>query len=424
MGRADGSDRRVTSGPVNDDNANILHVDMDAFFASVELLDNPHARGKPAVVGHTGGRGVVTSATYEARKYGIRSAMPVSQARRLCPQLIILPPHHEKYTHISRAVMAIFRDVTPLVEPISIDEAFLDVAGARRLFGSSHQIAVHIRQRVKAETGLTCSVGIAGTKFMAKLASSRAKPDGILVIPPSETLTYLRPLAVGQLWGVGRSTAQSLQSLGITTVNDIAECPLPVLERAVGAASARILHDLAHGIDPRAVVTESAEKSIGHEHTFAQDVSDRDVLRRELLRLSVRVGERLRHSGEHAQTVSLKIRFDDFRTLTRSRTLTEATSVGRRLFEVGWDLFLALGIDLSQTAIRLIGIRAENLRADGAGNLPLWDPDAAWRDAEHALDGVVTRFGAGKVGPASLLARSREADAEERDGRNPTWITD
>ena len=424
MGRADGRDRRVTSGAIDDRDAHILHVDMDAFFASVELLDNPAARGKPAIVGHAEGRGVVTSATYEARKFGVRSAMPVSQALRLCPQLIVLPPHHENYAQYSRSVMNIFRDVTPFVEPMSIDEAFLDVSGVRRLFGSSRQIAVHIRDRVREETGLTCSVGVAGTKFMAKLASSRAKPDGLLVIPPAETLSYLSPLPVGQLWGVGASTRERLNRLGISIVADIAECPVPVLERAVGVASARRLHELAHGIDSRAVITDSYDKSIGHEHTFARDVNDSDELRRELLRLADRVGQRLRSASVNAHTVCLKVRFDYFRTLTRSRTLPEATNVGRRIFEVGWELFDTLGIDFSHTSIRLVGIRTENLTGDSSQAASLWDPDEQWRQAEHALDSVTSRFGTGKVGPASLLSRSQEAEEEQHDGRNPRWITD
>ncbi len=226
----------MTTDAVDDATATILHVDMDAFFAAVELLDHPELRGKPAIVGHPGPRSVVTSATYEARRFGVRSAMPVSQALRLCPTAIILPPHMEKYREYSKRVMTIFSEVTPLVEPLSIDEAFLDVSGARRLLGSPRRIAELIRSRVREETGLTCSVGAASTKFVAKLASGRAKPDGLLVIPASETLAYLRPLPVGALWGVGESTQQSLQRLGLHTVADLADTPLSVLQRAVGEA--------------------------------------------------------------------------------------------------------------------------------------------------------------------------------------------
>ncbi|MDR6970295.1 DNA polymerase IV [Leifsonia shinshuensis] len=424
MGRADGSQRQVSAADVDDSEAAILHVDMDAFFASVELLERPDARGKPAIVGHAGGRGVVTSATYEARRYGVRSAMPMSQAIRLCPNAIILPPHYERYTEYSAKVMEIFHEVTPLVEPLSIDEAFLDVSGARRLLGSPRRIAELIRSRVQEETGLTCSVGVAATKFMAKLASGRAKPDGLLVIPRSETLSFLRPLPVGALWGVGASTQSSLERMGLLTVADLADAPLHVLQKAVGDASGRRLHELANGRDPRRVVTESREKSIGHENTFGTDVGDLDVLRREFLRLSGRVGERLRTHGMVARTVSIKVRFADFRTITRSRTLAEPTNVGRRLFEEAWDVFDLLGLDVRQTPLRLIGVRAEQLLDAGGDAIALWDPDEEWRETERTLDAVSARFGRGAIGPASLVRRSRDADEEERDGRNPKYVSD
>ncbi|WP_240183679.1 DNA polymerase IV [Leifsonia aquatica] len=424
VGRADGSDRRVTTADVDDSAATVLHVDMDAFFASVELLDRPDARGKPAIVGHAGGRGVVTSATYEARRFGVRSAMPMSQALRLCPTAIILPPHYQKYTEYSARVMEIFHEVTPLVEPLSIDEAFLDVAGARRLLGSPRRIAELIRSRVQEETGLTCSVGVAGTKFMAKLASGRAKPDGLLVIPPAETIAYLRPLPVGALWGVGASTQASLERMGMRTVADLADAPMAVLQRAVGDAGARRLHDLANGRDARRVVTESREKSVGHENTFSADVDDPDILRRELLRLSGRVGERLRTHGLEGRTVAIKVRFSDFPTITRSRTLAEPTNVGRRLFEEAWQIFEALDLDVRTTPIRLIGVRAEQLLDAGGDALALWDPDEEWRETERALDAVSARFGRGMIGPASLVRRTREADDEARDGRNPRWVSD
>ena len=424
MGRADGSQRQVSAADVDDSEASILHVDMDAFFASVELLERPDARGKPAIVGHAGGRGVVTSATYEARRYGVRSAMPMSQALRLCPSAIILPPHYERYTEFSAKVMDIFHEVTPLVEPLSIDEAFLDVSGARRLLGSPRRIAELIRSRVLEETGLTCSVGVAATKFMAKLASGRAKPDGLLVIPRADTLNFLRPLPVGALWGVGASTQASLERMGLLTVADLADAPLHVLQKAVGDAGGRRLHDLANGRDARRIVTESREKSIGHENTFGTDVGDLDTLRREFLRLSGRVGERLRKHGMVARTVAIKVRFSDFRTITRSRTLAEPTNVGRRLFEEAWDVFDALDLDVRQTPLRLIGVRAEQLLDAGGDALALWDPDEEWRETERTLDAVSARFGRGMIGPASLVRRSRDADEEERDGRNPKYVSD
>lgn len=414
----------MSASDVDDSESAILHVDMDAFFASVELLERPDARGKPAIVGHAGGRGVVTSATYEARRYGVRSAMPMSQALRLCPNAIILPPHYERYTEYSAKVMEIFREVTPLVEPLSIDEAFLDVSGARRLLGSPRRIAELIRSRVWEETGLTCSVGVAATKFMAKLASGRAKPDGLLVIPRAETLTFLRPLPVGALWGVGASTQASLERMGLLTVGDLADAPLHVLQKAVGDAGGRKLHDLANGRDARRIVTESREKSIGHENTFGTDVGDLDTLRREFLRLSGRVGERLRTHAMIARTMSIKVRFSDFRTITRSRTLAEPTNVGRRLFEEAWDVFGALNLDVRQTPLRLIGVRAEQLLDAGGDAVALWDPDEEWRETERTLDAVSARFGRGMIGPASLVRRARDADEEERDGRNPRYVSD
>lgn len=422
VGRADGNDRRVTTEPIDDSSATILHVDMDAFFASVELLDRPDARGKPAIVGHPGPRSVVTSATYEARKFGVRSAMPVSQALRLCPQAIILPPHMHKYKEYSEKVMAIFSEVTPLVEALSIDEAFLDVAGARRLLGSPRRIAELIRARVYSETGLSCSVGAAPTKFMAKLASGRAKPDGVLVIAESAIISYLRPLPVGALWGVGASTQQALERLGMRTVADLADAPLHVLQKAVGDASGRKLHELANGRDPRSVVTETREKSVGHEMTFETDVSDQDLLRRELLRLSNQVGERLRKHGFVGRTVALKLRFSDFRTVTRSRTLGEPTNVGRRIFEEAWQVYE--GLDLGRTPIRLIGVRAEQLLDGGGDSLALWDPDDEWRETERTLDAVSARFGRGMIGPASLVKRQPDADVAADDGRNPRWLSD
>jgi DNA polymerase-4 len=405
----------VTTDDVDDASATILHVDMDAFFAAVELLDHPELRGKPAIVGHPGPRSVVTSATYEARRFGVRSAMPVSQAMRLCPTAIILPPHMDKYREYSERVMAIFSEVTPLVEPLSIDEAFLDVSGARRLLGSPRRIAELIRSRVRDDTGLTCSVGAASTKFVAKLASGRAKPDGLLVIPASETLAYLRPLPVGALWGVGESTQQSLQRLGLRTVADLADTPLAVLQRAVGEASGRKLHDLANGIDPRSVVVTSREKSVGHEMTFEQDISDPVRLRRELLRLSSQVGARLRKHDLVGRTVALKLRFSDFRTVTRSRTLAEPTNVGRRIYEEVASIYDGLG--LAGTPIRLIGVRIEQLDDAGGSRLALWDPDEEWREAERTLDQVSARFGRGAIGPASLVGSKGRVVGETANPR-------
>jgi DNA polymerase-4 len=401
VGRGDGRDRQVTVGPVDDTGATKLHVDMDAFYASVELLDHPELRGRPAIVGHASGRSVVSSATYEARLAGVRSAMPVAQALRLCPDAVVLEPHFDKYAHYSSRVLSILGDVTPLVEQVSIDEAFLDVSGAVRLLGSPSTIGAGIRSRVQAETGLTCSVGVAGTKFMAKLASTKAKPDGMLVIPVDETLSFLHPLPIGALWGVGPSTQETLHRYGLRTVGDVAGTPLDVLRRWVGDASGVRLHELANGVDPRSVEPESREKSIGHEQTFEHDVTDAAVLRRELLRLSTQVAARLRSHRLTARTVALKLRYADFRTISRSRTLGDPTNVGRRIYEEAVTLLESAL--LPSDAIRLLGVRAEQLLPDGSGAPALWDPDEDWRDAEHAIDRVAAKFGAGAVTSAALV---------------------
>lgn len=393
--------RQVSGDDVDSTSATILHIDMDAFFASVELLDRPELRGKPVIVGGESGRSVVTSATYEARAYGVRSAMPVSQARRLCPSAVIIPPHGAKYAAYSSQVMAIFRDVTPLVEPLSIDEAFLDVAGARRLLGSPGVIARRLRTRVEAETGLTCSIGAAATKFVAKLASTRSKPDGLLVVPAERTLAFLHPLPVGALWGVGKATAESLARHGLRTVGDLAETPREVLQKWVGQAAGESLHELSWGRDPRRVNPEHVEKSVGHENTFAVDVSDPVVLRRELLDQAERVAVRLRAGGHTARTIALKLRFADFTTISRSRTLPEPTSTAKRIYEQAVELLEEQ--DLAGRRIRLIGVRAEQLGDSAGESLSLWSADDDWRQAEQVMDAATRRFGRGTIRPAALL---------------------
>ena len=276
MGKQDGRDRQVTTGPVDDSTATVLHVDMDAFYASVELLDHPELRGKPVIVGHNSARSIVTAATYEARAFGVNSALPMSIALRRCPHAIVLEPHFERYTHYSKIVMSIFDDITPRVERLGIDEAFLDVAGARAVFGTPVQVAELIRARVRAETGLVCSVGAAATKFVAKLASGLSKPDGLLVVPRDDTVVFLHPLPVAKLWGVGGKTEDVLRSRGYNTIGDLARAPVDVLARILGEAGAQRLHDLAWGIDPRVVHEGADEKSIGHEMTFETDVTDTD----------------------------------------------------------------------------------------------------------------------------------------------------
>jgi DNA polymerase-4 len=409
--RAAGAARgAVTPGPPVDDTAcHLLHVDMDAFFASVEVRRRPELRGLPVVVGGVGVRGVVSSASYEARARGVRSAMPTSQARRLCPGAIFLPPDMAEYAEASRAVMAIFHDVTPMVEPLSVDEAFLDVAGAVRLFGQPTRIAEHIRARVRAELELTCSVGVATTKFVAKLASTRAKPDGLLVVSEAGCLEFLHPLPVEALWGVGDRGAQVLHRLGLTTVGDVAHAPVRMLRQALGEASAASLYELAWGRDPRRVNTERVEKSVGAETTFETDVADPEVIRRTLLALSTKVGARLRRSGQVGRTVAIKVRLADFRTLTRSRTVSTPTDVAREIFATAWALYEALS---PGDRIRLVGVRVEGLTSasDISRQLVFGEREHGWRDAERAADAAAERFGSAAVAPASLLRRpgSRE----------------
>ena len=381
----------------------ILHIDMDAFYASVELLDHPELVGTPVIVGAGGNRGVVLSATYEARALGVHSAMPMSRARRLAPQATILPPHHSLYSEVSQGVMAIFRSITPQVEPLSLDEAFLDVSGALRRLGPPRQIAELIRARVVDEQGITCSVGVASTKFVAKLASTRCKPDGLLVIPADQVLAFLHPLPVGALWGVGEKTEEHLTRLGLRTVGDIAHTPVATLQRALGEAHGSHLHELSWGRDPRGVNPHEPEKSIGNEETFAEDTDDEEFVRTRIAGLADHVAVRLRRAGYRARTVSLKVRFSDFSTITRSRTLHDPTDVGKEVYDTAWSLFTALGLERAQ--IRLVGVRAENLipAEDAPEQLLLDAPEHGRRDAEIAVDGLRDRFGDEAVVPGRLI---------------------
>jgi DNA polymerase-4 len=404
MGKQDGRDRQVTSRPLDDSTATILHVDMDAFFASVELLDHPELRGKPVIVGHRSARSIVTAATYEARKFGVNSALPMAIALRRCPQAIILEPHFERYQHFSEQVMSIFDDVTPLVERLGIDEAFLDVAGARRVFGTPFEVGQHIRRRVQAETGLVCSMGAAATKFVAKVASGIAKPDGLLVVPRDGTIGFLHPLPIAKLWGVGGKTEENLRARGYNTIGDLAAAPLDALRRAIGEAGAQKLHDLSWGIDDRTVHAGIAEKSVGHEMTFETNITDPAIIRRELLRMSNMVAVRLRKAGFVGRTVVLKLRFGDFTTITRSRTIAEPTDLGRRIYEEVRETYEALG--KQDAAIRLVGVRAEQLQDAATAQLGLWDESEGWREAEDVMDAASARFGRGAVTPARLLGHS------------------
>jgi DNA polymerase-4 len=401
----------------DDTGCTVLHVDMDAFYASVELRSRPELVGTPVIVGGLGSRSVVLSATYEARSYGVHSAMPMSRARRLCPQATVIPPTPDAYAEASRGVMEVFRSVTPLVEPLSLDEAFLDVAGAQRRLGSPRQIGELIRARVVDEQGITCSVGVASTKFVAKLGSARAKPDGLLVVPRDEVVNFLHPLPVGALWGVGEKTEEALSRLGLKTIGDIAHTSEHTLQRALGNAVGAHLAALSWGRDERSVVPHEPDKSIGAEETFARDVDDPRVVLRELLRLSERTAARLRATGHVGRTVSVKVRFADFTTITRAKTLREPTDVARVVYDTARGLYDALG--LQRARIRLVGVRVEGLTStdEAPRQMTMTGGDDEWRAAEAAADRAAARFGAGAVRPATLVDpadRTRQAPPEDR----------
>lgn len=407
MGHGAGEGRRVAPEGADDSGTGILHVDMDAFYASVAVIDDPSLRGLPLIIGGVGGRSVVSSASYEARKFGVRSAMPVAQAIRLCPDATVLEPNFPRYQEVSLQVREVFQSITPLVEPLSIDEAFLDVRGVRRLWGSPGQIARLIRARVEAEVGITCSVGVASTKHVAKIASTMCKPDGLLIVAGAETLDFLAPLSVRSVWGVGPKAAETLESRGIRTIKDLRETPIKVLEHAVGVASATRLSQLARGEDPRKVDTDRVEKSISHEETFAVDVADREVVRAELVRLADKVAARLRKAGWEALGVSIKVRYEDFTTVTRSQTLSEPSAVGKRLGETAQQLFENIS---RNDRVRLIGVRADKLQGAGAGLVTLWDDDQDWRKVESAMDDARDRFGSAAVSRARHLGLIQRPD--------------
>jgi len=388
----------------------VLHVDMDAFYASVMVRDRPDLQQVPVVVGG-GHRGVVLSANYLAREHGVRSAMPMTRARRACPAAVVVPPDYDTFSAVSSSVMETFRQVTPLVQVLSLDEAFLDVSGSLRRFGSPYAIAEHLRARIHDEQRITCSVGVASTLGTAKLASRRAKPDGVVVVPPEEVTTFLHPLGVEELWGVGEKTAAMLHRLGLMTVGDVAHTPLPTLQRAVGPAMGTQLHQLAWGHDRRTVTArrglEEPDKSIGADETFGRDTDDHEVIRRELLRLSAKVGVRMRTAEVAGRTVTLKVRFADFTTITRTRTIGEATDVTQEIYQTAADLFAALG--LQRARIRLVGVRVEGLvpRSRVQRQLVLGAREHGWSEADQAVDRAVLRFGDRAVRPATLLRGDR-----------------
>ena len=400
---------------------------MDAFYVSVELLRRPELRGQPVVVGATSRRGVVAAASYEARRYGVHSAMSSVQARKLCPSAVFLPPDMHHYLEVSERLHTIMCGFTPLVEQISVDEAFLDVTGAGHLLGSATDIAARLREEVRSTEGLGCSIGVAPNKFLAKLASEHAKPTatpsgvadghGVWVVPAGGELEFLLPHPVGALWGVGKVTRTRLEDVGVHTVADLARLDLTVLRGLVGEALGNHLHALARGVDDRPVEPDRTAKSIGHEETFVDDITTAEAVRAEVVRLCEAVSRRVRAAGTSSGTVLLKVRFADFSTITRS--VSPGTAVTSAPAMVAALEPLLAGIDLSR-GVRLLGVHAQRLGAVAGPPPTLFDDGSAtvenlerdWRGASEVIDTINKRFGSGVIGPASALGR--EAGPGER----------
>ena len=384
----------------------IIHVDMDAFYASVEQRDRPELRGRPVVVGgDPRGRGVVSAASYEARRFGVHSAMPIGRAARLCPEAVFLPVDMDKYVRVSGEIMAILSEYSPLLEPISVDEAFLDVTGTQRLLGSALEVARTIKGRLRAEIGLTASAGVAPNKFLAKLASDLKKPDGLVEVKPGEEADFLQALPIERLWGVGRVTARDLRAMGIETIGQLARVPAGVLAKRFGKWGA-LLHELAYGRDDRPVEPFATPKSMGAEETFAEDTRDLQELRRTLLAQAERVARELRADGYAGRTVTLKLRFADFQTITRSLT-GEATQDGLEIFRRAFALLERV---TRVKPVRLIGVSLSGLIRGGSAQLSLFSAASARRDrVARAADRLARRFGDRALIPASLLERPPKA---------------
>jgi len=414
-------------GKPPDGTVGFLHVDMDAFYAAVEVRRRPELRGRPVVVGGTGGRGVVAAASYEARVFGIGSAMPSVRARRLCPHAVFLPGDHPHYGEVSERVMSVLRDVTPLVEPLSLDEAFMDVRGGARLLGPPYELAAQIRARILEQEQLTCSVGVAATKFIAKLATERAKPrvgpagpvwgSGVHVVEAGTELDFLHPLPVTALFGVGPATSRRLLRLGVETVGDLASLPEAAVIAALGTASGRQLHQLANGIDDRPVVVNRLARSISHEETFARDLHIAGDLEAQATRLADAVARRLRASSLQARTVTLKLRFGDFRTITRSVTLPDPTDGTRDLVAAARELLSQIDV---APGVRLLGVGASGLVETSARQLSFEDGSQVHEAAERVTDQIRDRFGASAIGPAAAIRDGRgmrsPSDADQRWG--------
>ena len=377
---------------------------MDAFYASVEELDNPELKGKPVIVGGRSMRGVVSAASYEARKYKIHSAMPIAQAKRLCPHGVFLPVRMKRYKEISNKVFSIFQKYTPLVEPLSLDEAFLDVTSSRKLFGTAEDIARQIRKQVFEEIGLTISAGVASSKLMAKIASDFNKPDGLTIVPAGSEAEFLAPLPIKRLWGVGKKTQETLGLLGVHTIGDIAGLSLDLLEQKFGKHG-KHLHLSALGLDERDVETEHETKSVGHEFTFDADLTEIEAIRRELLELSGMVAKRLRHYQLKGKTITLKVKYHDFRQVTRSSTINEHTADSKRIYQE--VLQLLKRTDAGKQPARLLGISVSGLKLDGGSSQQLLFPEMQTskkrEEINKALDAIQEKYGSTAILPGRLL---------------------
>ncbi|MDH3393673.1 MAG: DNA polymerase IV [Desulfobulbaceae bacterium] len=380
----------------------IIHLDMDAFFASVEMRDNPDLLGKPVIVGGSLERGVVSAASYEARRFGVHSAMPIAVARRRCPQGIFLPVRMKRYQEVSAHIQNIFHRFTPLVEPLSLDEAFLDVTASTALFGVPAEIAAHIKQLIKEETGLTASAGVASSKLVAKIASDLEKPDGLTVVQHGTEQQFLAGLAIDRLWGVGKNTREILRMLGVKTIGDLTKLPEDLLEKKFGKNGAR-MQQAALGIDPRPVNTNRSIQSIGHEETFTDDLTDRAALHRELLAMAVKVGRRLRDHGLRGRTVTIKVKYYDFKQITRSITLPETTDDQHTIYQTGSNLLSKT--DAGFKPVRLLGITVANLSSrDAVQQQLLFAADNRQRNQlNQAIDNITDKFDQDAIRPGTLL---------------------
>jgi DNA polymerase-4 len=384
----------------------ILHVDMDAFFASVEERENPQLRGQPVIVGGTpGARGVVAAANYEARKYGIHSAMPATQAARLCPHAVFVRSRMDLYVTVSKQIRDIFLRYTPLMEPLSLDEAFLDVTASERLFGGAVAIAAHIKQQVREELALVASVGVARNKFLAKLAGALEKPDGLTVVPDTQIQAFLDPLPVEKLWGVGDAARASLAALGIATIADLRKVPAATLRARFGRRSGRLL-ELANGIDEREVITDSRARSISHETTFSSDVTDAGFLRARMLELTEQVALRARVNQQSGRRVQVKLRYGNFRTVTRAQTLARSSAQTNVLWQAAWSL-TQTQLRREPGALRLLGIGLSSLEDGTGAQSDLFEHVAAPESAalDQLSDDIVKRFGRAAIHRAGVLRR-------------------